>query len=56
MPVKVMGLSCVPNAGDKILACANEREARGLAEEAMQAARQGNLSVERMVTLDDMFS
>ncbi|MDQ0290487.1 translation initiation factor IF-2 [Oligosphaera ethanolica] len=56
MPVKVMGLSSVPNAGDKILACANEREARVLAEEAMQAARQGNLSVERMVTLDDMFS
>jgi translation initiation factor IF-2 len=55
-PVKVMGLSGVPAAGDKILAAASEREARQLAEEAQQAAREDNLNVERVLSLDDMFS
>ncbi|NMA46269.1 MAG: translation initiation factor IF-2 [Lentisphaerae bacterium] len=55
-PVKVMGLSGVPDAGDKILACANEREARALAEEAIELARQDTLNVDRVVSLDDMFN
>ena len=55
-PIKVMGLSGVPEAGDKITVCANEREAKALADEALARQRAESLVVERKTSLEDMFS
>ncbi|MFA6724837.1 MAG: translation initiation factor IF-2 [Lentisphaeria bacterium] len=58
-PVKILGLSGVPDAGDPISSCPNEQQARSLAEEAMSAAHAASLQVERSVSLnnlDDWFS
>ncbi|HOG51332.1 MAG TPA: translation initiation factor IF-2, partial [Lentisphaeria bacterium] len=46
-PIRIMGLSGVPEAGDIIRVCANEREAKALADEAAQQARQDTLAVDR---------
>ncbi len=53
-PIKVMGLSGVPEAGDKITLCANEREAKEIADEAARQARLENNNVEA-VTLESLF-
>ncbi|MBQ7649872.1 MAG: translation initiation factor IF-2, partial [Victivallales bacterium] len=45
-PIKVMGLSGVPEAGDKISLCANEREAKEIADEAARQARLESNNVE----------
>ncbi|MDD3954524.1 MAG: translation initiation factor IF-2, partial [Lentisphaeria bacterium] len=58
-PVKIMGLSAVPNAGDPIVLCANEQKARALAEEEVQRTHAASLQVERSINLsnlDDWFS
>ncbi len=56
-PIRIMGLSAVPEAGELIRACANEREAKALAEEAAEQARKGSLAVDRgTVSLDEMFN
>ncbi|MBP5640237.1 MAG: translation initiation factor IF-2, partial [Victivallales bacterium] len=55
-PIKIMGLSGVPEAGDKITVCANEREAKALADEALAKQRAESLVVERKTSLEDMFS
>ena len=54
-PIRVLGLSGVPEAGDKIVACANEREAREMAEEAKQKAMDNNRPVEKTVSLETLF-
>jgi len=54
-PVKVLGLSGVPEAGDLLVTCDNEREARQIATEREQQARQGELAGERKVSLEDLF-
>jgi translation initiation factor IF-2 len=54
-PVKVMGLSGVPNAGDKIIAVKDEREAKRIAEERGQEVRMNNLSFVRQTSLEDLF-
>lgn len=54
-PVKVLGLSGVPEAGDTLLVCENEREARQAATEREEQARQGELAGERKVSLEDLF-
>ena len=53
-PIKVMGLSGVPEAGDKITLCANEREAKEIADEAARQARLESNNVEA-VTLESLF-
>lgn len=54
-PVKVLGLSGVPEAGDTLLVCESEREARQVATEREEQARQGELAGERKVSLEDLF-
>ena len=54
-PIRVMGLSGVPEAGDKIVICKNEREARELAEAAKQEAMNANKPVEKAVSLETLF-
>ena len=53
-PVKIMGLSAVPDAGDVIRICANEREAKALAEAEIAKHREGTLQVERSLTLNSL--
>jgi translation initiation factor IF-2 len=58
-PVKIMGLSTVPNAGDPIVLCANEQKARALAEEEAERIHSASLQVERSINLsnlDDWFN
>jgi translation initiation factor IF-2 len=47
-PVKLVGLSGVPEAGAKLIAMANEREARALAEQRNQDRRISGLSQDRV--------
>jgi translation initiation factor IF-2 len=54
-PVKVLGLSGVPQAGDMLITCENEREARETAAEREELSRQGELGGERKVSLEDLF-
>ena len=54
-PVKVLGLSGVPEAGDILVTCESEREARQIASEREELARQGDLASERKVSLEDLF-
>jgi len=53
-PVKIMGLSAVPEAGDIIRGCGSEKEAKELAEAEIAKVRQGNLQVERKVNLENL--
>ncbi len=53
-PVKIMGLSGVPNAGDIIRSCVNEREAKALAEAEIAKTREGSLQVERTLSLNSL--
>ncbi|MFA6930338.1 MAG: translation initiation factor IF-2 [Lentisphaeria bacterium] len=54
MPVKIMGLSAVPNAGDPIILCANEQKARVLAQEEVERTHSANLQVERSINLSNL--
>jgi translation initiation factor IF-2 len=58
MPVLVMGLSEVPNAGDVFEVVDSEREARAIAEERQEEERlsRGRPSVPQAVSLDEIFS
>jgi translation initiation factor IF-2 len=53
-PVKVLGLSGVPEAGDAIEFFANEKEAKVKAEERVAAGRV-SLSVSRQTSAEDLF-
>ncbi len=55
-PIKVMGLNGVPEAGDKIVTCTNEREAKERAEEEIERKKNESLNVERKTSLEDIFS
>ncbi|MBQ6473887.1 MAG: translation initiation factor IF-2, partial [Victivallales bacterium] len=55
-PVKIMGLSGVPEAGDKIVVCENEREAREQAEAVAAEARQATEVPDRLASLDNLFA
>ncbi|MFO7265428.1 MAG: translation initiation factor IF-2 [Limnochordales bacterium] len=55
MPVEVLGLDDVPNAGDKLIAVDDERAARELAERLRQQAREQELQRQRKASLEDLF-
>ena len=55
-PVKVLGLSGVPEAGAEFNVYKNEREARRLAAAAAQAAKESSLVAPKKASLDDLFS
>ncbi|MGB9886352.1 MAG: translation initiation factor IF-2 [Moorellales bacterium] len=54
MPVRVLGLEEVPEAGDVLLVVTDEKKAREVAE-ARQAERRRTVAQERPVTLEELF-
>jgi len=55
IPVEVLGLSGVPNAGDEVLAVANERKAREAAEQRKASSREGRLAERQAAKLQNLF-
>ena len=55
LPVEILGLNDVPEAGD-ILNATDEKTARSVAEKRLEKKRSSELSVKSKVTLDDLFS
>ncbi len=55
MPAEVLGLSGVPNAGDDVLAVADERKAREAAELRKQSSREGRLAEKQAAKLQNLF-
>ncbi len=56
VPVEIVGLDDVPQAGDELNAVENERMARDLAEQRREKQRQEILAANARVNLDDLFS
>ena len=55
MPVVVQGLSGVPQAGDEVLAVANERKARDAAAQRHDRLREGRLARQQAANLQNLF-
>ncbi|MFP4207085.1 MAG: translation initiation factor IF-2 [Wenzhouxiangella sp.] len=55
IPAEVLGLSGVPNAGDDVLAVADERKAREAAEQRKQSSREGRLAEKQAAKLQNLF-
>jgi translation initiation factor IF-2 len=53
-PVKVLGFTGLPNAGDEFLAMESEREAKTLSEERLVSKRTDKLSVPQRATLETL--
>lgn len=56
IPVQVLGLSGTPNAGDDVVAVADEKRAREVAELRQERERQSKLDEQRGTSLDQLFS
>ena len=56
IPVEVLGLSGVPNAGDDALAVPDERKARELAQQRQERSRDSRLAAQKAAKLDEFFS
>lgn len=56
MPVEIIGLQEVPNAGDIFMAFEDERKARSIAETRGIQQRQSELTANSRVTLDDLYN
>jgi translation initiation factor IF-2 len=54
-PVKCLGLSGVPEAGSEFKVYANEKLARGLAQQAVESQRAGQLVMPKKVSLETLF-
>ena len=54
MPVKVLGFTGLPNAGDELLVMDSEREAKQLSEERVEAKRTGKLATPQRATLETL--
>lgn len=56
IPVQILGLSGVPDAGDDLLVLPNERKARALAEDRQEKFRDTRLAAQKAAHLDELFS
>jgi translation initiation factor IF-2 len=56
IPVQVLGLSAAPNAGDDVVAVADERKAREVAELRSERDRQSRIDQQGAANLDQLFS
>ena len=56
VPVEIIGLDDVPQAGDELNAVEDERMARNLAEQRREKQRQEILAANARINLDDLFS
>ena len=54
-PVEVIGLNSAPNAGDRVEAVKNDKEARQVAERLQQKQRTARLGAATRVTLADLY-
>jgi translation initiation factor IF-2 len=55
MPAVVQGLSGVPQAGDEVMAVANERKARDAASQRQDRHREGRLARQQAANLQNLF-
>ena len=56
VPVEIMGLDSVPNAGDTFVVATNDKGARQIAEEKRANAKQEQFNKFNKVTMDNLFS
>jgi translation initiation factor IF-2 len=56
MPVVILGLSAVPNAGDDMQVVADERRAREIAELRSDRSRDVRLAQQKAASMDELFS
>jgi len=56
MPARILGFSGLPNAGDELAVMENERAARLLSEERLDAIRSNKLAAPQRATLENLFA
>ncbi|MGI9113830.1 MAG: translation initiation factor IF-2 [Chthoniobacterales bacterium] len=54
VPVKVLGFTGLPDAGDELLVMHSDREAKQLSEERLEAKREGKLATPQRATLETL--
>jgi len=55
-PVKIVGLSGIPEAGDRLEICSSDKEARQIAAERLAVKRQETLANSAISSAEDLFS
>jgi translation initiation factor IF-2 len=56
MPARILGFTGLPNAGDELAVMENERAARLLSEERLEAIRANKLAAPQRATLENLFA